>query len=109
MAGRQWTCERIHADRKAGGGLWRHLRRRGKKPDRKGGRHSGRGRIPGRVDISERPAAVEAKERVGDREADTPRTALACSSRSGISLPETGAVRRAHSLPQETGLGMVLL
>ena len=71
MAGRQWTCERIHADRKAGGGLWRHLRRRGRKPDRKGGRHSGRGRIPGRADISERPDVVEAKERVGDREADT--------------------------------------
>ena len=70
MAGRQWTCVHVHADRKAGGGLWRHLRRRGRKPDRKGGRHSGRGRIPGRADISERPA-VEAKERVGDREADT--------------------------------------
>ncbi len=36
------------------------LRRRGKKPNWKGGCHSGR------VDISERPA--EAKERVGDRE-----------------------------------------
>ncbi len=71
MAGRQWTCERIRADRKAGGGLWRHLRRRGRKPNRKGGRHSGRGRIPGRADISERPDVVEAKERVGDREADT--------------------------------------
>ena len=29
------------------------------------------GCIPGRVDISERPAVVEAKERVGDWEADT--------------------------------------
>ncbi len=71
MAGRQWIYERIHADRKAGGGLWRHLRRRGKKPNWKGGAHTGRGRIPGRVDISERPDVVEAKERVGDREADT--------------------------------------
>ncbi len=71
MAGRQWIYERIHADRKAGGGLWRHLRRRGRKPNRKGGAHAGRGHIPGRVDISERPDVVEAKERVGDREADT--------------------------------------
>ncbi len=36
-----------------------------------GGRHSGRGHIPGRVDIPERPAEVEGRERVGDREADT--------------------------------------
>ncbi len=71
MAGRQWIYEHVHADRKASGGLWRHLRRRGKKPNRKGGAHAGRGRIPGRVDISERPAVVEAKERVGDWEADT--------------------------------------
>ena len=35
------------------------------------GRHSGRGHIPGRVDISERPEEVERKERVGDWEADT--------------------------------------
>lgn len=71
MAGRQWICRHIRADRKAGGGLWRHLRRRGKTPNWKGGRHSGRGHIPGRVDISERPAVVAAKERVGGREADT--------------------------------------
>ncbi len=71
MAGWEWIYRHVRADRKAGGGLWRHLRRRGRKPNWKGGRHSGRGRIPGRVDISERPAAVEAKERVGDWEADT--------------------------------------
>jgi len=71
MAGRQWIYRRIHADRKAGGDLWRHLRRRGRKPNWKGGSRSGRGRIPGRVDISARPAVVEAKARVGDWEADT--------------------------------------
>ncbi len=61
-----------HGGGQAGGSdLWRHLRRRGRKPNRKGGAHAGRGRIPGRVDISERLAVVEAKERVGDREADT--------------------------------------
>ncbi len=41
------------------------------KPNWRGGRHSGRGHIPGRVDISGRPAEVEGRERVGDREADT--------------------------------------
>ncbi len=71
VAGRQWTCRHVHADRRAGGGLWRHLRRRGKRPNRRGGAHAGRGHIPGRVDIPERPAVVEAKARVGDREADT--------------------------------------
>ena len=71
MAGRQWIYRHVHADRKAGGRLWRHPRRRGKRPNRKGGAHAGRGHIPGRVDIPERPAVVEGRERVGDREADT--------------------------------------
>lgn len=61
----------IWEDRKAGGTLYRHLRRRGKKPNRRGRDGSGRGVIPGRVDISERPGVVEDKSRVGDWEADT--------------------------------------
>ncbi len=69
--GRQWTSEHVRADRKAGGRLFLLLRRRGRKPNWRGGRHSGRGHIPGRVDISERPDEVERKERVGDWEADT--------------------------------------
>ncbi len=69
--GRQWTSEHVRADRKAGGGLFPLLRRRGRKPDRRGGRHSGRGHIPGRVDISGRPEEAGSRERVGDREADT--------------------------------------
>ncbi len=43
----------------------------GRKPNWRGGRHAGRGRIPGRVDISERPAIVEQKLRIGDWEVDT--------------------------------------
>ena len=70
-AGRQLIYMRIHADREAGGDLWKSLRRRGKRPNWKGGSHAGRGHIPGRVDISERPAVVEKKERIGDWEADT--------------------------------------
>ena len=69
--GRQSIYNRVHADRKAGGNPWRYLRRRGKKPNRKGGSHAGRGHIPGRGDISQRPAVVEKKKRIGDWEADT--------------------------------------
>ena len=69
--GRQSIYNRVHADRKAGGNLWRYLRRRGKKPNWKGGSYAGRGHIPGRIDISQRPAVVEKKKRIGDWEADT--------------------------------------
>ena len=61
----------IQAVRGTGGDLWKHLRRRGKKPNRKGESHAGWDHIPGRVEISERPDIVEAKERIGDWEADT--------------------------------------
>ncbi len=57
VAGRQWIYRHVHADRRAGGGLWRHLRRRGKRPNRRGGAHAGRGHIPGRVDIPGAPGA----------------------------------------------------
>ncbi len=61
----------IRADSKRGGTLFRYLRRKGKKPNRRGKNEAGRGIIPGRVDISERPAEVEEKKRVGDWEVDT--------------------------------------
>ena len=69
--GRQIIYDRIRADLKAGGDLWKSLRRRGKKPNWRGGRHAGRGHIPDRGDISERPGIVEEKTRIGDWEADT--------------------------------------
>ncbi|MXW44079.1 MAG: IS30 family transposase, partial [Candidatus Dadabacteria bacterium] len=67
----KWIYNYIWEDRKAGGVLHKSLRRRGKKPNRRGRDGSGRGVIPGRVDISKRPAEVEDKTRVGDWEADT--------------------------------------
>ena len=68
----QWIYARIRADRKAGGHLYLHLRRQGRKPKRrpKAGA-AGRGLIPGRVDISARPEVVNDKGRVGDWEVDT--------------------------------------
>jgi len=67
----KWIYNHIWADRAAGGTLHKNLRRRGKKPNRRGKDGSGRGVIPGRVDISKRPREVEDKSRVGDWEADT--------------------------------------
>ena len=66
-----WIYRRIWADRAAGGDLYLCLRHRGKRRNRRGRDGAGRGVIPGRVDISERPAIVEEKVRVGDWEVDT--------------------------------------
>lgn len=60
----------IWADKKAGGELYKHLRHHGKYHKRSSGK-AGRGCIPGRVDISERPKIVECKSRIGDWEGDT--------------------------------------
>lgn len=67
----KWIYYYIWADKADGGTLYKSLRRRGKKPNRRGRDGSGRGVIPGRVDISKRPSEVEDKSRVGDWEADT--------------------------------------
>ena len=68
------SCERIYRhiwkDKRNGGGLWRHLRHSGKKYNRRKGKNSGRGLIPGRVDIAERPAIAQEKRRIGDWEGD---------------------------------------
>ena len=69
--GKTWIYRQVWMDRAAGGTLYRHLRRRGKKANRRGRCGAGRGLIPGRVDIVERPAVVELKRRVGDWELDT--------------------------------------
>ncbi len=61
---------RIYADKRFGGGLWRHLRCQ-KLRRKRYGRHDRRGTIPGRVSIESRPAAVEARTRVGHWEGDT--------------------------------------
>ncbi len=71
MVGRQRIYDLVRADGGDGGTPFGHLRRRGKKPDRQGGRHAGRGHIPGRRDIPERPKEGGAKARIGDWEADT--------------------------------------
>ena len=67
----EWIYQMIWANKRMGGDLWCFLRRRGKRYNRRGARHAGRGVIPHRVDIAERPAIVAAKSRLGDWEGDT--------------------------------------
>jgi len=62
----------IREDKEAGSDLYKHLRHRRKGYKKKlNGKKAGRGCIPNRVDISERPKIVEEKSRIGDWEADT--------------------------------------
>jgi IS30 family transposase len=63
--------QHLRADKKAGGSLYAHLRHGGKKYNHRKGKTSGRGLIPNRVDIDQRPAIVAEKSRIGDWEADT--------------------------------------
>src|SRR5512132_2586755 len=55
----------IWDDKRDGGDLWRSLRRRGKRYNKRGGKNAGRGLIPDRIDISERPTIVARKARLG--------------------------------------------
>lgn len=61
----------IWADKRAGGNLYQNLRHRGKKYNKRGSKNAGRGLIPGRIDIEQRPDIVEEKMRIGDWEIDT--------------------------------------
>jgi IS30 family transposase len=61
----------VWADKKAGGTLYKHLRHSGKKYNKRKGKTGGRGLIPNRIDIDQRPAIVAEKTRIGDWEIDT--------------------------------------
>ncbi len=69
------SAERIYQhvwkDKRNKGNLYIHLRHSGKKYNKRKGKTAGRGLIPGRVDIDQRPAIVAEKSRIGDWEADT--------------------------------------
>lgn len=60
----------IWADKLKGGVLYKELRHSGKKYNKRSKGKAGRGCIPDRVDIDERPAIVEEKTRIGDWEID---------------------------------------
>ena len=59
------------ANKRAGGILYKHLRHHGRRYNKRSSGKAGRGCIPGRVDILERPEIVEKKSRIGDWEGDT--------------------------------------
>ncbi len=63
----QW----IYRDAAEGGTLFDHLRRHHKRRCKQGRYGTGRGLIPGRISIAQRPAIVERRARFGDWEGDT--------------------------------------
>ena len=63
--------QHVWEDKQNGGTLYVQLRHCGKKYNKRKGKTSGRGLIPNRVDIHQRPAIVAEKSRIGDWEADT--------------------------------------
>ncbi len=64
--------QHIWQDKRQGGDLYQHLRRQGKKYQKRGsnGKQS-RGQIIDRISIDDRPKVVDDKKRVGDWEIDT--------------------------------------
>jgi transposase, IS30 family len=73
--GEQLSHERIYQhiweDKHAGGELYIHLRRHGKRYQKRSNGKQSRGQIRNRVGIEERPAVVDNKSRIGDWEIDT--------------------------------------
>ena len=61
----------IWRDKEQGGALWRHLRCARKLKRKRYGRYDSRGRLAGKRMISERPAIVQQRVRLGDWEIDT--------------------------------------
>ena len=55
--------QHVWQDKLNGGNLHKELRHKGKKYNRRGSGKAGRGCIPGRIDITERPAIVDEKSR----------------------------------------------
>ena len=62
--------QRVYADKRTGGLLWKNLRCQ-KQRKKRYGKLDRRGIIPNRLFIEDRPAIVETRSRIGDWEADT--------------------------------------
>ncbi len=62
--------QRVYANKRAGGLLWKNLRSQ-KQRKKRYGKMERRGTIPDRLSIDDRPAIVETRSRIGDWEADT--------------------------------------
>ena len=66
----EWIYQYILMDKHAGGHLHRHLRCQ-KKRRKRSGSYNRRGKLKNRVSIDQRPAIVDARQRLGDWEVDT--------------------------------------
>ncbi|MBL0127799.1 MAG: IS30 family transposase [Flavobacteriales bacterium] len=71
MVSHERIYQHVWQDKKRGGSLHEQLRTRGKRYRKRGAAKDSRGIIIGRVDIDQRPAVVEKRERFGDLEMDT--------------------------------------
>lgn len=104
----------IWADKARGGTLWRHLRGARKRKRKRYGGHDSRGRLAGKRMITERPAVVERRARLGDWEIDTvhgrgkPAVVTVVERKSGLvrvgQIPRVGAqetLRRTAYLLRE--------
>jgi IS30 family transposase len=63
--------QHIWRNKKQGGILYKNLRHNGKKYNKRAGKTAGRGLIPRRIDIDQRPEIAAMKTRLGDWEIDT--------------------------------------
>ena len=66
----EWIYQHLWADKKAGGKLYLNLRHCRKKYQKRGAKTAGRGCIPHRIDITERPQEANDKSQVGHLEGD---------------------------------------
>ena len=71
MISHERIYQHIWSDKLKCGNLYKHLRRQGKKYQKRSNGKTSRGQIKNRVSIDERPAIVDSKIRVGDWEIDT--------------------------------------
>jgi IS30 family transposase len=96
----------VWADRAHGGTLWRHLRGARKLKRKRYGRYDSRGRLAGKRMITQRPAIVARRSRLGDWEIDTvhgrgkPGTLTIVERKSGLvrigKLARLGAQETLH-------------
>jgi IS30 family transposase len=70
MVSHESIYQYIWKNKKQGGKLYKHLRTKGKKYRKRVQEKDSRGLITKRIDIDERPAIVDKKERIGDLEVD---------------------------------------
>jgi IS30 family transposase len=71
MVSHERLYQYVWEDKNNGGNLYVHLRRRGRKNNKRGSSKKSRGQIKNRVSIHQRPSIVNSKERFGDLEIDT--------------------------------------